>query len=57
MKRAETIAITLYPEDKEIVDAADTGDAGRSATIRKIIREWNAMRQRMLVDTKEVYRA
>jgi len=35
------INVVLYDPDIEIVDAADTNDAGRSATIRNIIREWN----------------
>jgi len=52
-ERAQIIAFTLYAQDIAIIDAADTNDAGRSATIRKILREWaaiNAAPARVLVD-------
>jgi len=55
-EKAQAIAVTLYPQDIKIVDGADTYDAGRSATLRRIIREWNDWRQHMLIDTGAEYR-
>ena len=47
--------VSLYPSDWAIVDEADTYDAGRSATIRRIIREWDDWHRRTLIDTKADY--
>jgi len=47
--------VSLYPSDWAIVDDADTYDAGRSATLRKIIREWDDWRQRRMIDTPGDY--
>lgn len=58
-ERTQPIAVTLYLQDLDIIDQADTNDAGRSATLRRIIREWDKMRQpvraRTLVDSPGVY--
>ena len=56
-ERVEPGNVSLYPSDWEIIDAADTGDAGRSATLRRIIREWAETHQpaRTLVDSREPY--
>jgi len=54
-EKAQAIAVTLYPQDIKIVDDADTYDAGRSATLRRIIREWDDWRQRRMVDTPADY--
>jgi len=54
-QRVEAANVSLYPEDWEIVDNADTGRAGRSATLRRIIREWDDWRQRRMVDTPADY--
>jgi hypothetical protein len=55
--RAKALNVTLYDADIAIVDGADHGSAGRSATIRRIIREWAQLREpeRMLVDTPGEY--
>lgn len=57
-ERVEAGNVSLYPGDWAIIDAADTGDAGRSATLRRIVREWAAMHQpaRTLIDTPAPYR-
>ena len=47
--------VSLYPSDWAIVDEVDTYDAGRSATLRRIIREWDDWRQRRMVDTPADY--
>jgi len=39
-ERVESTGITLYPSELAILEEADTGRAGRSATIRRIIQEW-----------------
>jgi len=49
--------VSLYPSDWDIVDAADTNRAGRSATLRKIIREWNEWRVRFLGEARARYDA
>jgi len=52
-ERAQAIAFTLYSQDLEIIDGADTNNAGRSGTLRRIIREWAAAQAepaRVLVD-------
>ena len=54
-EKAQAIAVTLYPQDIKIVDGADTNDAGRSATLRRIIREWDDWRRRTLIDTTADY--
>jgi len=58
-EKAQALAFTLYTQDIAIIDAADTNDAGRSATLRRIIREWDEMRQpvkaHVLVDTRSEY--
>ena len=36
--------VSLYPSDWAIVEQADIGAAGLSATLRRIIREWNRNR-------------
>ena len=56
-RRVKATGFTLYPEDVEIIDRANIGEAGRSATLRRIIREWAAIHQpeRMLVDTPGEY--
>lgn len=33
--------VSMYPRDWNIVDSADKSDAGTSATLRKIVREWH----------------
>jgi hypothetical protein len=40
-QEGKTVAIYLYPQDIAIVQAADKSSAGVSATLRRIIREWN----------------
>lgn len=40
-RRTEPRTVSLYPGDWEIVDSADIGDAGTSATLRRIVREWS----------------
>ena len=54
---ARKLNFTLYDIDIKILDAADHSSAGRSATIRRIIREWAQLREpeRMLVDTPGEY--
>ena len=37
----EIRAVSMYPSDWTIVTDADTGDAGVSATLRRIVREWH----------------
>ena len=54
-ERTEAGNVSLYPADWAIVDGADTNDAGRSATLRRIIREWDDWRRRTLIDTKADY--
>lgn len=54
-EKAQIIAISVYAEDLGIIDAADTNDAGRSATLRRIIREWEDWRRRMMIDTPGEY--
>lgn len=54
-EKAQIIAISVYAEDLGIIDAADTNDAGRSATLRRIIREWEDWRRRMMIDTAGEY--
>jgi len=54
-EKAQALAFTLYAEDIAIIDDADTNDAGRSATLRRIIREWDDWRQRRMVDTPADY--
>ena len=54
-EKAQALAFTLYAEDIAIIDDADTNDAGRSATLRRIIREWDDWRRRTLIDTKADY--
>jgi len=49
-EKAQALAFTLYTQDIAIIDGADTNDAGRSATLRKIIREWDDWRRRRMVD-------
>ena len=36
--------ISMYDSDWAIVDDADQFDAGRSATLRKIVRQWSEWR-------------
>lgn len=58
MEKPDRINVTLYPEDFDIVDAADTANVGRSGTIRRIIREWHAMKKKpanTIVDTPIPY--
>ena len=57
--RVEACNVSLYPSDIAIIDAADTNDAGRSATLRRIVREWAAAQHpaRTLIDTRERYGA
>ena len=33
--------VSMYPQDWDIVDDADEFDVGTSATLRKIVRQWN----------------
>jgi len=54
--------VSMYAQDWEIVDAADQFDVGVSATLRKIVRQWDKMRQifdrlpaNVLVDTSATY--
>ena len=49
---------TLFDDEIEIIEGADRYNASRSAKLRKIIREWAAMRQpaRTLVDGGVEYR-
>jgi len=35
----------MYPSDWLLVETADIGNAGVSATLRRIVREWAAQRQ------------
>lgn len=51
-ERVEPQNVSLYPTDWQIVDSADVGQAGRSATLRRIIREWATMR---LTDSRTQY--
>jgi len=37
--------ISMYDRDWAIVDSADQFDAGRSATLRKIVRQWAEWRK------------
>ena len=39
-ERAKNYSISLFQEDLDIIDNADKYGAGRSATLRRIIREW-----------------
>jgi len=55
IERPKPIAFTLYDADVTIIDEADVYDAGRSATLRRIIREWYVMKDRVLIDTKAQY--
>ena len=48
------VSVSLYPRDIEIVKAADTGQAGFSASLRRIIREWE-QRRNALVDARVGY--
>jgi len=56
-ERTEAGNVSLYPDDWAIIDQADTNDAGRSATLRLIVREWNDWRQRMMIDSRVSYDA
>lgn len=40
-QKVEPRNVSLYPSDWKIIDSADTNDAGTSATLRRIVREWN----------------
>lgn len=42
--------VTLEKIDEDIVQAADTNRAGFSATLRRIVREWEARRDRYQYD-------
>ena len=54
-EKAQALAFTLYTQDIAIIDGADTYDAGRSATLRRIIREWDDWHRRTLIDTPAQY--
>ena len=55
--RVEAANVSLYPSDWSIIDAADINRAGRSATLRRIIREWNEWRSRFSYDARVHYDA
>jgi hypothetical protein len=40
-RKAERRTVTLYPQDWATIERADTNSAGISATLRRIIREWD----------------
>lgn len=56
-EKVEGRNVSLYPSDWLIVETADIGRAGVSATLRRIVREWNASRHSptRLVDSPEPY--
>jgi len=43
--RVEPRNISMYPSDWRIVDDSDTGDAGTSAALRRIVREWKKFQE------------
>ena len=43
-ERTEKRAISMYPSDWHKVDESDEYDAGTSASLRRIVREWYAFR-------------
>ena len=44
-ERVEPQNVTLYPSDWAIVDEADDKGQGRSAALRRIVREWQERRE------------
>ena len=40
-QKVEPRNVSLYPSDWKIIDGADANDAGTSATLRRIVREWS----------------
>ena len=55
MPEVKQLSITLYEEDVEIIDDADRYGAGRSATLRRIIREWALWRPNEWRDERAPY--
>jgi hypothetical protein len=58
----EARSVSLDTQDWKTIQDADTNQAGVSATLRRIVREWHALHQaiqpaagRVLVDTRETY--
>ena len=56
---AENRNVSMYPSDWQIVEDADIGDAGVSASLRRIVREWYAAQERAerLTDERAEYNA
>ena len=55
---AEGRNVSMYPSDWAVVESADKFDAGISATLRMIVREWAtmaALKRRTLTDPRAPY--
>ena len=62
MPKVDVRAVSMYPADWSIVEAADQGDDNLSATLRHIVREWaewqheiKAAQYRRLTDKRAEY--
>lgn len=53
-EKVEQRAVTLYPSDWATVEAADNADAGVSATLRRIIREWQEYQEQDRILTEHL---
>jgi len=47
--------VSMYPRDWTIVTEADLSDAGISATLRRIVREWYQLTRRRTLDERAPY--